>query len=176
MNDDGAIGTIARHFALLSLLTIGGVSSVLPAMHREAVEVQGWMTSQRFADLYAIAQATPGPNMMIVTLIGWHAAGIAGGLVATAALTVPSAVLTFLVLRLWDRFKTRPWRLAIQNGLTPVMVGLVSSSGLVLVRAVDTGYATFAITAATAAVSFATRINPLWVMGVAAALGMAGLL
>ncbi|MCC6470879.1 MAG: chromate transporter [Alphaproteobacteria bacterium] len=176
MSDGGVLATIARHFALLSLLTIGGVSSVLPAMHREAVEVRGWMSDTRFADLYAIAQATPGPNMMIVTLIGWHAAGVAGGLVATAALTVPTAVLTFLVLSLWDRFKTRPWRLAIQNGLTPIMVGLVSSSGLLLARTVDTGYTAFAVTAATAAMSFATRLNPLWVMGLGAALGMAGLL
>lgn len=175
-DDEGTLGLIARHFALLSLLTIGGVSSVLPAMHREAVQVQHWMSDGRFADFYAIAQASPGPNMLIVTLIGWYAAGLAGGLAATAALTVPTATLTYLVYRLWDRFKARPWRRVVQAGLTPIMVGLVSSSGLVLVRTVDTDWRTAAITALTAGVSYATRINPLWVMGAAAILGMAGLL
>ena len=73
-----AIWALASIFALLSFFAIGGANAVIPEMHRQAVDVHGWMTSQRFTDLFAIAQAAPGPNIIIVTLIGWEVAGIAG--------------------------------------------------------------------------------------------------
>ncbi|MBN8919935.1 MAG: chromate transporter, partial [Rhizobiales bacterium] len=65
---DTGLSTIAVHFALLSLLAFGGVNAVVPEMHRQAVEVAGWMTDRQFADMFAIAQLAPGPNMMIVAL------------------------------------------------------------------------------------------------------------
>ena len=52
-------------------------------MHRVAVDVQHWMSDKQFADLFAISQLSPGPNVLIVTLIGYSVAGIAGALVAT---------------------------------------------------------------------------------------------
>jgi chromate transporter len=176
MNEQNQLLGIAQHFALLSLLTVGGVTAVLPEMHREAVELRHWMSDAEFASLFAIAQATPGPNMLVVTLVGWRVAGFAGGLVATAAMCVPTALLTFLTLSLWDRFKARPWRAAVQNGLTPIMVGLVAASAFLLTRSTSIGWATFAITIGTAILCCATRINPIWAMGVAAVLGMSGVL
>ena len=70
-------------FAILSLFAVGGVMAVIPEMHRQAVEVSHWMTERQFADLFAIAQAAPGPNIIIVTLIGFQVAGFAGAIVAT---------------------------------------------------------------------------------------------
>ena len=67
---------IIGNFALLSLLAFGGANAVMPEMHRLAVDRHGWMTDADFADLFALAQAAPGPNAMIVTLIGLRAAGI----------------------------------------------------------------------------------------------------
>ncbi len=176
MNEQNPVLAVAQHFALLSLLTVGGVMAVLPEMHREAVELRGWLTDGEFASLFAIAQAAPGPNMLVVTLVGWHVAGVAGGLVATAAMCAPTTLLTFLVLRLWDRVKARPWRSAVQNGLTPIMVGLVAASALLLTRSTQTGWGTVAVTFGTAALAAATPVNPIWAMAAAAALGMAGFL
>jgi hypothetical protein len=85
-------------FALLSLLAFGGANSVVPEMHRQAVDVHHWMTGSQFAALFAIAQAAPGPNFMISTLVGWKAAGLAGALIATLAMCGPSCVLTFWVV------------------------------------------------------------------------------
>jgi len=109
--------TLALIFTQLSLLAFGGGNSILPEMHRQIVDVQHWMTAQEFGALFALAQAAPGPNLMVVPLVGWHVAGWAGVLVTSAAKFGPSSVLTYFVLHLWNRFKDRPWRRIVQAGL-----------------------------------------------------------
>ncbi len=86
----------------------------------------------------------------------------------------PSWAVTFAVFRVWDKFKYQPWCMTIQNGLAPVTVGFVASSAFLLARDADHDAITFVLTAATAAVAYWTRINPLWIFAVAAALGVAG--
>ena len=115
-----ALLTLAAQFAFLSLFAIGGAMAVMPEMHRQAVDVSHWMTDRQFADLFAIAQAAPGPNIIIVTLIGYQAAGIAGALVATLAMCGPTCVITYFVGRTFDRFKDAHWRIVVQAGLVPV--------------------------------------------------------
>src|SRR5215471_5672764 len=66
----GLLSTIAMQFALLSLFAIGGATTAVPEIHRQAVELHHWMTDRQFSELFAISQAAPGPNVMIVTLIG----------------------------------------------------------------------------------------------------------
>jgi chromate transporter len=167
--------TLAAHFALLSLLAVGGANAVVPEMHRQAVEVAGWMTDRQFADLFAIAQVAPGPNIIVVTLIGYHVAGVAGALTATAAMCGPSCLLTFFAGRMWERFKHARWRIILQAGLVPVSVGLIAASALVLARTADISWVAVGITLATAAAGYFTRVHPLWMFGLAAALGYAGL-
>jgi chromate transporter len=170
------LGALALSFVTISLLAFGGANAVIPEMHRQAVDVAHWMTDRQFVSLYALAQAAPGPNVMVVTLIGWHVAGLLGALVATAAMMGPSVVLTFFAYRLWSFFRHRPWLNAIQNGLTPVTVGLVASSAFLLAKASDHGFLSFVLTAGTAALTYWTGLNPLWIFGVAACLGGFGLL
>jgi chromate transport protein ChrA len=71
---------IALYFAGLSLVAIGGASAVIPDLYRHLVQTNAWMTGQEFAALIALAQAAPGPNVLIVALLGWKLAGIPGGL------------------------------------------------------------------------------------------------
>ena len=165
---------IALQYSGLSLLAFGGVNAVIPEVHRQAVVVNHWMTDRDFTALFAIAQAAPGPNFLISTLIGWKAAGVAGALVATAAMCAPSCLLTFWVAKVWDHHREAHWRVAVGAGVAPVTVGLIFSSAYVLVRAADNGWRLAAVTAASAAVAYFTRLNPLWCLAAAAALGMAG--
>jgi chromate transporter len=169
------LGGLAVHFAILSLLAVGGVNAVVPEMHRQAVEVAGWMSSRQFADMFAIAQLAPGPNVMIVTLIGYHVAGFVGALTATVAMCGPSCVLTFFAAQAWRRFEQARWRAVVQAGLVPISVGLIAASASVLARAADHNAVGVAITAATAAVCYFTRLNPLWMFALAAMLGYANL-
>ncbi len=100
MKADGDIlVTLAVQFAIMSLLALGGANAVVPEMHRQAVELRGWMSEREFADMFAISQAAPGPNVMLVTLIGYHVAGVAGALVTTLAMCGPTAVLAHFLGR-----------------------------------------------------------------------------
>ena len=104
MNSHGnPIWTLAATFGVMSLFAVGGANAAIPEMHRIAVEVQHWMTDKQFADLFAIAQLSPGPNVLIVSLIGYTVAGVAGALVATLSMCVPTAVLAYYVSRLLAR-------------------------------------------------------------------------
>jgi chromate transporter len=62
---------LALQFLILSLLSIGGANAVIPEIHRRVVEVEHWMTDADFAQMFALAQAAPGPNVLIVCLVGW---------------------------------------------------------------------------------------------------------
>lgn len=169
------LGVLAAQFVVVSLLAFGGANTVVPEMHRNAVEVQHWMSDRDFANLFAIAQAAPGPNALIVTLVGLKAAGLAGALVATVAFCAPAGLLVYFVVGVWDRIERSPWRAAVQAGLGPVTVGLVAASAFLLTRAADRSLGFASITLGTAAVSYFTRLNPLWPLGAAAILGGLGL-
>jgi chromate transporter len=86
-------------FGLMSLFAVGGANAAIPEMHRIAVDIRHWMTDREFADIYAISQLSPGPNVLIVTLIGYTVAGITGALAATLAMCVPTAALAYFVSR-----------------------------------------------------------------------------
>ena len=162
------------YFAVLSLFAVGGANAAIPEMHRVAVDVMHWMNDRQFADMYAIAQISPGPNVIIVSLIGYHVAGFAGAAVATVAMCGPTCTLAFFVARTWDRFKEARWRMAIQTGMVPLSLGLIAASAFVLARAADHNIYAGLITGGTAAVAFFTRINPLWAFLVAGVLGLSG--
>jgi chromate transporter len=176
MKDAGVLQALTVQFVVLSLVAFGGANAVIPEIQRQSVELHHWMSGKEFAALFAIAQAAPGPNVMISTLVGWKAAGIPGALVATLAMCAPSCLLTFGVARLWDRHREARWRIALGAGLAPVTVGLVVSSAWVLTRAADLQWRLALVTAATALVAYFTKLNPLWCLGAAAALGLAGVL
>ena len=122
-------------FSQLSLLAFGGGNTILPEMQRQVVEVHRWMSAADFSALFALSQAAPGPNLMVVTLVGWHVAGWQGALITSIAKFGPSSLLTAVALGLWERFKDRPWRGVIQAGIFPMTVGLVAASAALITEA-----------------------------------------
>jgi chromate transporter len=158
-------------FSLLSLLSIGGMSSVMPEMQRIAVEINHWVTPAEFTQLFAVSQAAPGPNVLISSLIGWHVAGVVGSLAALAAMTVPASVLAWYVSAVWERFRGAPWRAVVQRALLPVTVGLVFSGGYVLATPHGLDWQSAFIAGASAAMLFFTRCNPLWMLAGGGVLG-----
>lgn len=174
MSGQSGIGAFVLHVALLSLIAVGGVNTIVPELHRQVVEVNGDLTAQQFADLFAIGQAAPGPNVLFVAMIGWQLAGFTGAALTAAALCIPTCTITYFVTRVWDRFRDAPWRIATEAGVIPVTIGFVAASALLIAQAADGSAVAFAITAATAAFSFWSRLNPLWALAAAAAIGFAG--
>jgi chromate transporter len=170
------LAALAVLYAQLSLIAIGGANVLLPEMQRQVVDVRHWMSAAEFAHLFALAQAAPGPNMLIVTLVGWRVAGLAGALVATISLVVPAACLCFTVTRAWDRFREQHWRRIVQAALTPVTVGLVLAAAVLLGAATARSVGAVLVTLAVAACALGTRLNPLWLLAAGAAIGVAGLI
>jgi chromate transporter len=173
-SDTNPVAMLIWTFALMSLFAVGGANSAIPEMHRIAVDVQHWMNDRQFADIFAISQLSPGPNVLIVTLIGYHVAGIAGALAATVAMCGPTAVLAYYVSRLLARSSHSRWPAIIQAALVPLSIGLMGASGLILAVASDRSWVAGLITAAAAALAFATRLNPLWILLAGGAFGFAG--
>jgi chromate transporter len=163
-------------FALLSLLAVGGANAAVPEMHRIAVDVHHWMTETQFADAFAISQLSPGPNVLIVTLIGYAVAGVAGALGATVAMCVPTAVLAYVVSRRLSRSGASRWPAVIQTALVPLSIGLMAASGLIVAQAADRNWLAVLLTVIVAVLAAATRLNPLWLLLAGAVLGFAGLI
>jgi chromate transporter len=170
------VSTLVWTFGWMSLFAVGGANSAIPEMHRVAVDVQHWMSDRQFADVYAIAQLSPGPNVLIVTLIGYSVAGIVGALAATLAMCGPAAVLAYHVSRLLARSGHSRWPAIIQAALVPLSIGLMAASALILARTSDQSWTAALVTVAVATLAFATRLNPLWMLLAGGILGFAGVI
>jgi len=177
MNSDAnPVLTLAWTFAMMSLFAVGGANSAIPEMHRIAVDVNHWLTDKQFTDVYAIAQLSPGPNVLIVTLIGYSVAGILGALVATLAMCVPTAVLALIVSRFLTRSSQSRWPSIIQAALVPLSIGLMGASGFILARSSDRTVVAVLVTVGAAVLASVTKINPLWMLVAGGCLGFAGLI
>jgi chromate transporter len=163
---------LALYFGLLSLISVGGMPSVIPEMQRYVVEVKQWISAADFIQMFAVGQAAPGPNVLISGLIGWKVAGLSGACVALAAMCLPAGVVAFWVADLWERMKDSPWRKVAQRAMAPMVVGLVLSGGFVL--ATPNGapdWRLWLIAAVSTAAMLETRLNPLWLLASGGVLG-----
>jgi chromate transporter len=161
---------------LMSLFAVGGANAAIPEMQRIAVDVRHWMTDKQFSDVYAISQLSPGPNVLIVTLIGYAVAGTAGAVAATFAMCVPTAVLAYGVSRLLARQSSSRWPAIIQAALVPLSIGLMGAGALILAQTTDRGLVATLVTLLAAVLAFTTRLNPFWMFLAGGILGFAGVI
>ena len=139
---------LAWTFLWLSFLAVGGGLGVLPEMQRQ-VTSSGWVTAQQFVDGYALAQLTPGPNMLVAVFVGYHAHGLLGAVVAGAAMFLPASAVAALAARYRDRLRQRAWARALEQALVPVGIGLMAAGAYTLTRSAvhDAFAATIAVAA-----------------------------
>lgn len=156
---------LLRVFAPLSFLTIGGGQSIIPAIHHQSVEVHQWITNTQFLDLFALSRLTPGPKTLLVTLVGWQAAGIAGALVASFAIFVPSAILVYFLAKLWARHDGKPLIKAIELGLIPVAAGMILAATGTILRAAEGGAWAWGVAIVSTIALLRTRISPFLLLG-----------
>jgi len=176
MNPDAnPVWTLAWTFGVMSLFAVGGGNAALPEMHRVAVDVQHWLTDKQFADVFAISQLSPGPNVLIVTLIGYTVAGVTGALVATLAMCLPTALMAYGVSRILTKSSHSRWPAIIQSALVPLSIGLMGASGYILARASDHTWVAAAVTIGAAVLAATTKLNPFWMLLAGGCLGFVGL-
>jgi len=165
------------HLAWVSSISFGGFPTVLPDVRNFVVGTNRWMTNQEFANLFAMGSQSPGPNMILMmSFVGWKVWGFPGALASALATFGPPCAMYFIAYRLWNRFRAAPWQRVVRLGLAPVVVGLVIASGTVMAHTADNSWQAVAVTIATAAITLATRLNPMWMLLAGGILGGLGLL
>lgn len=162
------LAQIAATCATLSVVSVGGANAALPEIHRQVVEVLGWMDDATFAHLFAIAQIAPGPNILLISLIGWHVAGLPGLLIATVSILGPSSLLAFGVGRVVAHWGDSAWVAIAKAALAPLGVGLILASGVVAARTADKTLLAVTITVGSVAFVVFSRRNPLWALAAGA--------
>lgn len=119
-------------FFKTGLFSVGGGLATIPFL-REMGSTYGWVTEAELANIIAIAESTPGPiGVNAATYVGYHAAGIPGGIIATLGLVAPSVIIIVLVSKAMERFVNSKWIKSLFSALQPAAVGLVLAAGFSL--------------------------------------------
>ncbi|HEY8091922.1 MAG TPA: chromate transporter [Polyangiaceae bacterium] len=157
----------------LGVVSFGGGLAIVPEMHRQFVEVHPWITGREFADGYALAQLSPGPNMLAVVFYGYRAAGLAAALLAAVAIVTPGAVMSALCGRAWATLATNVWLVRLRRGLVPVGLGLMAGGVFVVGRTTVTTWPLLAITAVVTVAVNRKWVHPAVAVLLAGATGLA---
>lgn len=159
-------------FALLSILAVGGGTAVLPEMKALTVVQNAWLTPDQFRDIYSLGQLAPGPNMLMVSVIGYHVAGFLGAALAFVGFFLPCGLITLVVARIWDHFKDSPWRAAVQRGMAPVVVGLMGSGIVAIAHTAIINWTTVIFAVAVFVVLYrGKKLNPAYLILLGGAAG-----
>ena len=183
LGDWANVLAVIRDFLSLSLFSLGGGNTLLSEYHYLSVSEYCWITSDQFADLYALAEAAPGPSSMLVGLLGMGAAWREGpgwalfsAVLAELAILLPSTFLMVVAALSWNRFRDSPWRIAFERGLGPITLGILFAVGLKILHTSDHGVPAYLVSIVVCVLTLRTRISPLWFMAIAGLLGGLGVI
>ena len=169
MRDDLPLALVIV-FVPFSLASIGGGTSIIAGIQHQAVDVHHWVTAREFVDFFAISRAAPGPGSMLTTLIGFHVWGWTGALIATLALFLPSSLLCYGVVRVWNRHRGKRWHTALEEGLAPIGGGLILAGVVSILRIGGGGPVSWAVAFGSAGVLWwLPRLHPLLMFAAGAA-------
>jgi len=183
-----------QQFASLSLLGVGGAITSVPEMQRYLVDETHWLTDLQFTSSIAIAQASPGPNILFVALMGWNVGLNAGGGLAsgTSAWTLgmlgvfatlvgimlPSSLLTYNATRWAHRNRDMQAVKAFKTGMAPIVIALLICTGWLLTAAHNQAardWPLWVLTAGATLLVWRTKLHMLWMLGAGALLGGLGI-
>ncbi len=171
-------------FFKIGLFTFGGGYAILPLIQEEVLR-RDLMSLDDVVSFVAVSESTPGPFAVnIATYVGLHSAGIAGSVVSTLGVVLPSFLVILLVARAYEKFRKNRFVEGAMTGLRPAVVGLLACAVLTIGKSVffHDGFA-FGAKTATALVIFALvlflslkkKISPILLILLSAALGLMGL-
>jgi chromate transporter len=184
---------VFTHFLALSLLSVGGAITTAPEMHRYFVVQKLWLNDSQFSSSIALAQAAPGPNVLFIAMIGWNlglnaAGGIAAGpaawplafvgaCVSLLGIMLPSSTLTLAASRWGHKNKERREVRAFKQGMVPIVVALLASTGWLLASSEGTplqAWRPWLLTAVVTLICWRTKVHLLWLLSAGGLLGWLG--
>lgn len=174
------------HYMTLSLLAFGGAISTAPDMHRFLVDQNGWLSDRQFTESIALAQSAPGPNVLFVALMGWNVGlnagsmmyAVLGMMLTMLGLMLPSSALTYMTARWSHENRNRRAVRAFKQGMAPIVVALLISTGWILASAhgnLTQDWPLWLTTAVATLIVWRTQLHLLWLLAIGATLGWFGL-
>ena len=169
-------------FFKIGLFSFGGGYGMLSVIQGEVVTRHGWMSMSEFTDIVAISQMTPGPiGINSATYVGYTAMqnaydsvplSVAGSLVASLAVMLPSLVLMLIISRYLMKYSKSRGVNAVFRVLRPAVVGLIASAALLLMNSENYGTPTgeplrFAVSVAITIAAFAAmrrKVSPILIL------------
>lgn len=148
-------------FAKIGCVGYGGGPSMVPLIKEEVVNLRGWMGAADFIDMLAISNSLPGPvATKMSSIVGYQTAGIAGAVVATLAIVIPSALALILLMKFVARVKDNPTAQSMLKGLRPVVVAMLAFAAYDMSYDSIVDPPTLAIAVITLALMIFTKIHP----------------
>lgn len=165
-------------FLMLSLLSVGGAMSTAPEMHRFLVTQKDWMENTEFTSSIAIAQAAPGPNLLFVAVLGYQVFGLLGAATTLIGMLVPSAIVTLTASRWGTKRRDTLGVRAFIHGLAPMTISLLLAAGCILalpfMQQPDHRLGGMLLIGFTIVMMLTTKIAPIWLILIGAAVGALG--
>lgn len=156
-----------------SLVSFAGVYGALPEYSRLFVQERGWVASEQLVQDYVVAQAMPGPNMVLAVMLGYRAGGLVGAGAAFAGTYTPPLLLMSGAVAALSRYRRLPWVRRAELAVRPVVIGLMLGAVAAIFREQATRYgvvATIVVGVAAATAQRSARFSPLLVLVGAGAL------
>jgi chromate transporter len=163
-------------FLKMGLIFFGGGFVLVPVLHHRLVTQLGWLNPREFLDGVAISNLTPGPIAVLATFAGYHVAGVAGALVATAALMAPAMGLMWLVSGQYERYRGDPRVQRFLAGVNPAVTGLILSAAVLLQGSAIGSWRGWILCGASLLLLRKFRWHPAFVLAIGSVAGYAGVL
>ena len=160
-------------FLKIGALLFGSGYVLLAFLRRDVVLSYGWLTEGQILDAIAVGQVTPGPLFTTATFVGYLLRGIPGAVVATVAIFLPAFVMTAVLGPLIARLRAKPVTAAALDGLNAAAVALMVGVTWFLAKDAVVDLPTAVLAVGSLAVMLRWNINPVWLMAVGAAVGLA---
>jgi chromate transporter len=125
-------------FISFTLLALQGFGGVLAVVQHELVDRKRWLTREEYLEDWAVAQIMPGPNVINISLmIGSRYFGLRGAMAAVAGLLAIPMVLVLALALIYAEYAHHPGVAGALRGMGAVAAGLIASSGLKLLSALQ---------------------------------------
>lgn len=159
--------------AKISAVCFGGGYAIIPLLQRELVEKKAWLTSQELADMFSIAQCTPGViSVNAATYVGTRIRGFWGALCATLGVLTPPVCIITLVASFFLPYLSNPWVQHALAGLQACVCALILLSVVRLFRSSVSSLPTLLIFLAALLLSFFTSASPVFLILASALSGL----